>query len=249
MADDPWVVRSGDVPYLLIGSTDLLDSAADEDVFSVNLGKSAVVLERQGLANTWTRRTTGAKMANSVVIEAFSKTVPLFSSVGTLVDWGVPFQGGNAVGDRCFFGYGPGAALTIPMQVNEWLRANFTAETDGPMAHGYVCTTGKQTETAATVGATELTLPAVAAAEKVIAAAFVTAFTGTDATLKIQRDDVWPMTTAADIITFTQFTAAGSAHGETAVGADTETKYRFDLSTSGGITSITFVVFVGIVPA
>lgn len=249
MADDPWVPKPADVPWLMLNEFDLLDSSGDEDVASISLGTGAVEIERVGLVSGWTRRNVGKRMTNTVSIEAFSQTLPLVDEIGDLVDWAVPFQGGNTVGSRGFFGYGPGTGYSIPMAVNDWLRANFTAETDGPMAYGYLCTTGNQTESGATSGSTELTLPAVTSAQKVIGAAHVSAFTGTDATLKIQRDDVWPMTTAEDIITFSQFTDVGSDHGETAVGANSETKYRFDLSTTGGITSITFLVLVGIVPA
>ena len=83
MANDPWVPKSADVPFLLVEGVDWLDSSADEDVSSITLGKEVGELTRAGFESDWVRRETTSKTANAVNIECFTQTLPGFAHLGT----------------------------------------------------------------------------------------------------------------------------------------------------------------------
>lgn len=107
---------------------------------------------------------------------------------------------------------------------------------------GLQLTPGLRTDTAATLGTALDTTASVSQGAQ--AYLHVTAFTGTDVTIKIQ--DSADNVTFADVtgLTFTTVTAVTSERIATASGAAIRRYLRATTTTSGGVTSVTFAVNV-----
>ena len=110
-----------------------------------------------------------------------------------------------------------------------------------PIEFGQLLTPGKRTDTGATNGSS-LDFGATDSTFGLAAYCFVTDFSGTDITIKLQ--DSANNSAFSDITgaAFTAFTAVGAQRLQTAVGGTVRRYVRVATTTSGGFTTCTFVV-------
>jgi hypothetical protein len=110
----------------------------------------------------------------------------------------------------------------------------------GTVLHPQTARTASSTGTGRVIGATSAT-------QRVYAALFVTAASGTTPTLDVvvQSDDNAGFASPTSVITFTQATGT-TAEFASAAGAITDTRYRVSYTIAGTNPSFTFVVVLGI---
>jgi hypothetical protein len=120
------------------------------------------------------------------------------------------------------------------------LTFNIEAMARDPTYRGQLNLTGAHSSITTGAG---IQLGAPSAVQVCFIAAHVTAFNGTNCTIKLQSDDNSGMSTATDRVTLTQFTAIGSELG-TVAGSITDDYWAVDLS--GTFTSVTVQCFMGL---
>ncbi len=86
----------------------------------------------------------------------------------------------------------------------------------------------------------------VSATQKAYAARAVTAFTGTDATVKVQSDTANNFPSIVNQFTFRTVAGVTAEYKTPVAGPITDEWWRVDITTSGGFSSMAFVVFFGI---
>ncbi len=128
----------------------------------------------------------------------------------------------------------------IQGSVGDILIFNIEAMARGPAYRGELNMTG--TKSGVETG-TGIQIGAPSATQICFVAAHVTAFTGTDCTVKLQSDDNSGMSSATDRVTLTQFTGIGSEVG-TVAGSIADDYWAVDLS--GTFTSVTLQAFIGL---
>ncbi len=237
---------------LVLSNAAVLVGAYDHsgDVNAVAAAYGADVVDFTTMGNASRRKLPGLKDF-SATVEGFVDLADedideqFFNQIGQAnVPITISPEQGGAEGERCFFGnavfasYAPGAAI------GEALRFSVSAEGDDDLVRGEIIANRTETATGSGPG---VNLGAVAAGQRVFAAAHVLAASGTgpQLDLEIVSDDANTFLSETSRITFSQFTGIGSAL-LTATGPITDDWWRVNFTIAGTGPSFTFAVALGI---
>ncbi len=155
-------------------------------------------------------------------------------------------QGGD-LGESAFFFKAMLGKYNLGGQFGELCKFDSTAEATGAgvqLVKGTIMEDGKTSRTTASNTITQ-TLGAVSSTQSLYAVLHLLSFVGTDITFAI-KSAVTDFATITQRAAFTQNTAAGSQYLTPVAGPITDTNWRVYWTTSGGFTSFSAVVIIGI---
>lgn len=165
----------------------------------------------------------------------------------SVVDIPLTFAKTGNIGENSFFFKSMLANFVRDGSIGQLLKFKCDAEATGTnvnLVRATIMEDGKTSRVAAGNSATQ-TLGAVLSTQKVYAALHVTAFVGTDITFTIKHATT-DFATITGMTAFAQVTAPTSEYWLPVAGPITDTFFRVYWTTSGGFTSFSAIVSIGI---